>query len=239
MLRVIGLVVSIGLADCLNPTTIGPALYLASGDRPRRAVIQFTLGFAAVFMLGGVLVAVGPGQAVLALIPHPGPTARYVLETVAGIAMLLAGAYLWRNRSRLAKKEMPTPPRQSKSSFVLGASISAVELPTAFPYFAAVVAVVGSGLDLSSQLILILLYNVCFVLPLLLIVLVLTFAPDRAQQLLAGTREWLRQHWPVLLAVLALVAGVFVTLLGVTGLGSNQKGSVGSVSRRVRKVISH
>ena len=35
MLRVLGLVISIGLADSLNPTTIAPALYLATGDKAR------------------------------------------------------------------------------------------------------------------------------------------------------------------------------------------------------------
>ena len=37
MLRLIGLVVSIGLADSLNPTTLAPALYLASGEHARDA----------------------------------------------------------------------------------------------------------------------------------------------------------------------------------------------------------
>ena len=35
VLRLIGIVVSIGLADSLNPTTIVPALYFATGDRAR------------------------------------------------------------------------------------------------------------------------------------------------------------------------------------------------------------
>ena len=34
MLRLIGLAVSIGLADSMNPSTIAPALYLAIGRSP-------------------------------------------------------------------------------------------------------------------------------------------------------------------------------------------------------------
>ena len=48
-----------------------------------------------------------------------------------------------------------------------------------------------------------------------------------------------RRHWPTLVAVLALVAGVFVTLLGVTGLALGQHNTVGSLSRRFRRSISH
>ena len=94
MLRLIGLVVSIGLADSMNPSTIAPGLYLAIGERPRAGLIQFTLGVLAVNFVGGAVIALGPGQALLALVPKPGPTARYVAETVAGVIMLI-GAAAW------------------------------------------------------------------------------------------------------------------------------------------------
>ena len=48
MIRLLGLVISIGIADSLNPTTIAPALYLASGRHPRRQVAEFTLAVFAV-----------------------------------------------------------------------------------------------------------------------------------------------------------------------------------------------
>ncbi len=238
MLRVLGVVISIGLADSLNPSTIAPGLYLASGDRPLRAVTQFTLGLAGVFILAGAFIAAGPGQAILDLVPHPSPTTRYVLETVAGAAMLVAAALLWRRRARLSEKALPEPPARGRSSAVLGASIGVVELPTAFPYFAAIVAIVGSGSSLTGQIVLIVIYNACFVLPLLLIVVTLALAPGKAQRLLTRARRFLERRWPVLVAGLALLAGVFVIVLGITGLGSGQKGAVGQISRRVRKAIT-
>ena len=96
----------------------------------------------------------------------------------------------------------------------------------------------ASGLDIGRRVLLLGIYNVCFLLPLILIAATLTFAGDRAQQLLGTARAHLREHWPMLVAVLALLAGAFVTLLGVTGLASGARGSVGHVSRRVRHVIS-
>ena len=57
-----GIVISIGLADSLNPTTIAPALYLASGERPRERVTEFTLAVFAVYLVGGLMIALGPGQ---------------------------------------------------------------------------------------------------------------------------------------------------------------------------------
>jgi cytochrome c biogenesis protein CcdA len=237
MLRLIAVVGSIGLADSVNPSTILPALYLASGKHARREVLEFTLAVFGVYLLGGLLLAFGPGQLVLSLLPHPGHTVAYALELAAGLAMLIVWAYLWTHRERFAKREMPTPGRRGRSSAFLGATIMALELPTAFPYFAAIAAVVGSGFGLPRQLILLAIFNVTFVLPLLLIIATLTFAGDRAQELLVTARRFLQRHWPTLLAGLAVLAGTLVTLLGVTGLTSSSHGPIGRFSRGFQHLV--
>jgi cytochrome c biogenesis protein CcdA len=237
MLSLIGLVVSIGLADSLNPSTVGPALYLSSGHNPRAAVLRFTAGVAVVFFVGGAVLTIGPGQALLALVPHPGPTVRYIAETVVGVAMLIGSAFLWRNRRRLGNREKSESTPRRRSPGWLGVTIAAVELPTAFPYFAAIAAIVAGGVNVFEELFLLGIYNACFVLPLLGIALTLTFAGDRAHQLLERVRAYLHTHWPILLAVVALVAGAFVTALGVTGLASSAHGAVGRYSRRLHHFL--
>jgi cytochrome c biogenesis protein CcdA len=237
MLHLIALVVSIGLADSLNPSTIAPALYLAAGKRAREQVTEFTFGVFAVYLLGGMAIALGPGQLVLSLVPHPDKEDRYILEIVAGAAMLAAAAFLWGYRDRLAQRKMPAVKTEGRSSAVLGAVITAVELPTAFPYFAAIAAIVGSGLDIARQAVLLVMFNVCFVLPLLGIVATLAFAGDRAQELLAVGRRKLEAHWPALLAGLALLAGAFVLTLGITGLAGLGHGHGAGFARRLRKLL--
>src|SRR6185437_9317457 len=107
MIRLIGLAVSIGIADSLNPTTIAPALYLAAGDHARRQVLEFTAAVFAVYLVGGLAIALGPGELLLAIVPKPGRHLGYVLETVAGGAMLVAAAMLWGYRKRLAQTAAP------------------------------------------------------------------------------------------------------------------------------------
>jgi cytochrome c biogenesis protein CcdA len=231
MLRLIGIVISIGLADSLNPTTIAPALYMAEGKRAVAEVVEFTLGVFAVYLLGGVLVLLGPGELILDAVPRPSHTARDVIEIVVGVAMLVAAGVLWRKRDRLARpRPEHRPPIQPRSSAILGATITAVELPTAFPYFAAIAAVVGSGYPLPRQIFLLVLFNVCFVLPLIAIAAVLAVAGDRAEDLLGRVRNFLRDNWPRVLAGVALVAGLFVILLGVIGLVT--RASLGTFVRR-------
>jgi cytochrome c biogenesis protein CcdA len=237
MLRLIGLVISIGIADSLNPTTIAPALYLATSEQARGKVIEFTAAVFGVYLFGGLVIALGPGELLLALVPHPSRHLSYVLEIVAGVAMLTAAAFLWGYRDRLAQREPPEPRASSKSSALLGATITAVELPTAFPYFAAIAAIVGSGFDIVRQIMLLVLFNVCFVAPLLAIIATLTFAGPHAQQMLTSGRDKLEAHWPAVLALLALVAGLFVVLLGVTGLASVHHNDFGTFARRVRRLL--
>src|SRR3954468_8654034 len=78
------LVGSIGLADSLNPGTIGPALFLATTARPRVQVAAFAAGVFGVNLAGGALIALGPGQLLLSVLPRPNPTAKHVIEIAVG-----------------------------------------------------------------------------------------------------------------------------------------------------------
>jgi cytochrome c biogenesis protein CcdA len=237
MLRLIGLVVSIGFADSLNPSTIAPALFLATGNQARAQVTEFTAGVFGVYLLGGLAIALGPGQLLLGLIPHPGRHLSYVLEVVAGVAMLTASAFLWGYRKHLVQREPPEVRAEGKSSAILGATITAVELPTAFPYFAAIAAVVGSGQSVVGKVVALVIFNICFIAPLLAIIGTLTFAGPNAERVLTTGRRTLEAHWPAVLAILALAAGLFVTALGVTGLASLHHNDFGTAARRVRRFL--
>lgn len=238
MLRVLGVVLSVGLADSLNPSSVAPALYLASGECSVKDLIEFTAAIFATYFVGGAILVFGPGQALLALVPHPSATTRYILEVLAGAVLLVAAAYLWRRREKLGQRKLPEPSPGGRSAAKLGFTITIVELPTAFPYFAAIAAIVGSGYGPLAQLFFIGVYNVCFVLPLLAIIGVVVVAGEDAARILRRARDWLQRHWPQLLAAVALVAGAAALVLGVTGLISGVGGPVGRFSKHLRHVIT-
>ncbi|HZU61654.1 MAG TPA: GAP family protein, partial [Solirubrobacteraceae bacterium] len=115
-----------------------------------------------------------------------------------------------------------------------GATITAIELPTAFPYFAAIAAVVGSGLNRGQEIGLLLVFNVCFVAPLLGILATLVFAGSHADRALGVGRRFLERFWPHMLAILILIVGVVAVLVGVSGLAAAGHGGVGRFFRHVR-----
>jgi cytochrome c biogenesis protein CcdA len=220
----IGIVVSIGLADSLNPTTIAPALYIAEGKNAVGRVIEFAIGVFIVYLLGGLLIALGPGELIIDLVQRPNPTVRHVIEIAAGVAMVIGAGVVWLKRNQLAVRQpvAPRPRQDMRSSAILGATITAVELPTAFPYFAVIATVVGSGAGTTRVVMLLILFNLCFILPLIAIAVVLAVAGDGAQAILSRVRDKLRANWPKLFAIVGLVAGLFVILLGVSGLFYNR-----------------
>lgn len=238
MLRVLGLVLSVGLADSMNPSTVAPALYLATGEASLRELIQFTLGVFWVCFVGGGILVFGPGQALLALVPHPSATTRYILELIAGTVMLAGGLLVWRRREPLRRKSLPDAPKGRRGSAMLGATIALVELPTAFPYFAAIAAIVGSGLGITGRLVMLAIYNVCFVAPLLAIIATVAIFGEDAGRILQRARDWLQRHWPELVSGLAVVAGAFILALGVTGLTSAGHGPLARFSRRLRRTLT-
>ncbi len=218
MLRLLGLVITVGIADSVNPSTVGPGLYLATAKDAAWRVMQFTAGVFAVNFGAGLAVTIGPGLLLLGLVPHPRGTPRDVIELVAGSALLGTAVALWLGRRRLARQQLPGRSGRGRSAVVAGASIAAVEMPTAAPYLAVIAAIAASTVRLPGVVLLLAVYNVAFVLPLLGIVVLLLVAGDRAKPRLEAAASWLQRRWPVVLAGLLTFAGGVIAVLGGTGL---------------------
>ncbi|HTP22826.1 MAG TPA: GAP family protein [Solirubrobacteraceae bacterium] len=218
MLRRIGVAISVGLADSLNPSTVGPGLYIATGRHRVWRVAQFTIGVFSVSFAGGVVLTIGPGRLLLGLVPHPQGTVRHVIELVAGVALLVLAAAIFVGRRSLARRELPGRSGGGGSAFVTGASIAAIELPTAAPYFAVIAGIVASSASVSQEIGLLLLYNVAFVVPLVAIIAVMLLAGSRADPWLQKGGAWLQHRWPVVLASLLLFVGSVLAILGGSGL---------------------
>jgi cytochrome c biogenesis protein CcdA len=218
VLRLAGIVLAVGLADSLNPSTVGPALYLATARRPIGRVALFTLGVFAVNVAAGVALALGPGMLLVQLVPRPDPTVRHTLELAAGLVLIAIALAMWAARKRLARHEPPMREGGGGSALALGASIAALELPTAAPYLGVIAAIVAQRPSVPQTIAPLALFCAAFVAPLLAILVVLVVAGDRAAPLLAKGGAWLQRHWPVVLVALLLLAGVALTIAGASGL---------------------
>lgn len=214
----IALALTVGLADSVNPSTIGPALYLATGAAAVRRVLAFTVGVLAVYFIGGVVLTLGPGQAILRLFPHPSRHATHLIELCVGIALAFVAVALWLARQRVAAHLAREETKIRRSSIVVGATIMAVELPTAFPYFALIAAIVGSGRSVLSQITLLVIFNIAFIIPLLLIAATRSLAADGGRRALERVRLALDRRAALLIPVLILAVALVIASIGTIGL---------------------
>ena len=221
MLKLVVAVVAIALPDCINPSLIGGELFVATGPRPRRRTAAFTVAAWTVTFVLGVAFALGLGDLILSLVPKPGATLKYSLITAAGLVLVIVGTGIWIRRRALAQSQATQSLHKSHGSSVLiGAGIAGLELATAFPYFAAIAMIVGSGVSDAAKLSLIALYCVVYALPLIAITAVVALKGDSAERILQPIGDWLMAHWPAIVGPLTAAIGIGLLALGIVHLRS-------------------
>ena len=219
MLKLVITVIAIALPDCINPTLIGGELFVATGPQPKRRTLEFTLAAWTVTFLFGLALALGLGDLILSFVPKPGPVVKYALVTAAGLVLVLGGAGVWIRRRSLVSSEPANDQDKSRGSAVLiGAGVAGLELATAFPYFAAIALIVGSGVSAASKLSLLVLYCVVYTLPLIAIAIICAVMGDRAETILRPAGEWLSTHWPAVVGPLTAALGIGVLVFGIVEL---------------------
>jgi hypothetical protein len=212
------LVLSVAALDSLNPSTIAPAAVLALGERPARQVGLFTLGVFVVSTAGGLFLLFAVGQSVVARFAHPAAHTEHVLELAVGIALLLVAGLLWILRDRLRAHLGRTSSTGGRSALLLGAGIMAIELPTAFPYFAAILATLGAVQGAVQQTVFIILFNVVFVSPLLALTLLLAITGHRYRDRIDRISRLIKTHGPDLLPPGVAIIGGALAIIGLHGL---------------------
>ena len=141
MLVLAALVASIGLVDSLNPSTVGPALLLALGANAKRDLAAFLLGVFGTSTLGGLILVLGPGRALLAIASTPRPHIVHLVEVVVGVVVLVAAVVLWLKREGFARRLSAQSDRTRFSPLALGAVIIVAEFPDRTPVLC------GAGCD--------------------------------------------------------------------------------------------
>lgn len=221
MLSLALLVAAIALPDSINPSLILTDLYLAAGPHPRRRTTTFAITVFAVTFFGGVLVALGLADLIRSLLPKLSAEVKYWLIVAGGISLGLGGVAIWFKRRALADRQQPKRSgRAGQSAVVMGAGIAGVELLTAFPYFAAISIIVGSGASSPGKVFLLGIYSLVYVLPLIGIAIACALMGPRAAKFLNRIRNRVLNRWPVVVAPLAVAVGLGLTAFGVLRLGA-------------------
>ena len=220
MFALLTLIISVGLADSMDPTMILPALYFAARPRGGRRAAGFACGVFVVNLVGGVAIALGPGRFLVDLVPHPGPRVTHALELACGAILLAAAVLLWR-RQRSPDQPRGNHERLQRASPLVGATVALLELPTAVPYFVIIAAVVRSDAGIASTVVLLAVYQLIYLAPVLAIAALSQHA-SRSHEAWRGEsiRAFLARHQNRLLATILFLAAVALLAVGTYGVAT-------------------
>jgi cytochrome c biogenesis protein CcdA len=208
-------VISLGLADSVNPVTIVVALYLATTPRPVWRLVGYTLGVFAIYLVGGLVLLYGPAS-LLHLVTHGlDPTVGRVIALAIGVASIVVAIVVWRRRDRVTATAIPEKALHPGSTLALGVGLTIVDLPTAFPLFIVVGAIVHEDLSMPIEIALMAAYCLAYVVPLVAITVVRATGGEKAERWLDELRKRSARWAPIALSALSLLVGIALIVYAI------------------------
>jgi cytochrome c biogenesis protein CcdA len=194
---------ALALVDSINPSAIVVTLYLLSRERATAQVVVYIAAIFLTYLALGVAMMSGVDALLPSLNSMSDGRLGFIVQGIVGLAMLV-----YAFRAPAAAKSSP-PAEPTATSYValalLGVTVTAMELPTAVPYFGAIALLTSADLPVARWLPLLVLYNAIFVLPPVLLLLGHVVFGTRVNARYAQLRERLQ-------------AGARETMLWIFGL---------------------
>jgi len=207
-----GLLLPILLSDVLNPVLFTFMVYAAGTRRPVIASGAMLLGHTAAYFVGGIVIAIGL-ERISERLANP-LTIDFVIEFIIAVVLLWLAL---RSRKDTGKRpDEQTPEFTPWSAFGFGAIVNIIGIPFAVPYFAAIGQFLKSDLSTGGVVLALLLYNLVYALPFLMIPIMTAVMGERSKPILARVNNFMERVsgylMPVLLGVvgLALLADAIV-----------------------------
>jgi len=200
-------VLGLALLDSLNPMLFAGELYVLRGAYPERRAFAFIAGVFVVMVFGGVLLAAGLTQWVATYFSRLPDGVWLQAQVALGLGLVLFGlSYRTQAEVRAVRK----PPSGLFGPFLFGALLMLNEVTTAVPYFAAIALMSEASLTPSEWLIGLLVYNLVFVVPLLMFVAVHRVYRDRFDVLSDRIDGWMRKWGPRVLRFGSIAFGMLL-----------------------------
>ena len=155
-----------------------------------------------------------------AFINNP-PLWQYYLQLVLSVVIITYACYYFRPKLENGRSDK-TKEIKSKnsllSSFILGISITAVESVTALPYLGAISTIYLSSVGLGGGILLILAYNVIFVLPPLVLVMLYLRFGNKFEKIVNRVRSFFTKYTHYILKFGFIALGIFLLVESLLGI---------------------
>lgn len=198
--------VAIAALDSFNPTTTAVQIYLLSTPKPAARSASFIAGVFITYWTAGLAVVLGASQVTISL-PQLPASLIYSLQLITGVILLIAG---W-NLNPAPSEPTKRPVRLTLiQTFLFGSAATLWDFPTALPYLAAIERIVGSQLDLLTTMGILAIYNLIFVLPLIILLGVYLCLGEQSTNLLQVIHRSVQKWGHKILRVLLIGLGLLL-----------------------------
>lgn len=161
--ELLSVVFAIGLLDSLNPSALVVTLRLLSTDTPTGKVLAYVAGTFSLHLAVGLPLMAGLDFALGSVAVVGRGVVGYAVQGLVGAAMLGYAVFAPDEPDDEPRLQVPGAGRRG-TYFVLGATVTGIELTTALPYLAAIGVLTQARLPPSVWLPILVGYNVVFVL---------------------------------------------------------------------------
>jgi len=213
----------IALAAMLSPTTLSfSILALVLGERPKSTGFWFFLGAFSVTLIIGVIAAFVLGNAAASPKPNTPKTSVAIIDIVAGVLALVVIVRLLRKPVDPAQVEgMIQKMSKVASSPVVAIVAAGASLANPGAFIPLALKSISETNPSAGEYILLWLgFAVISLLPLLLSLVMLLVAPERALRMLHGARAWLERNAIRVAAAILFLLAISLIRNGIAGLTS-------------------
>jgi cytochrome c biogenesis protein CcdA len=204
--------VAIAALDSLNPTAVALQIYLLSTHKPVARSIAFIIGVFLAYWTAGLTVILGASKLMATVIGDAGFSLPepyiYTIQFLIGLALSIAGLKL-KTSAPAGRGKRPKNLTLNRT-FLLGMAMTILEFPTALPYLAAIEQIARAKLDLLTIMSILGLYNLVFVLPLIILVCIYVLFHRQSAILLPRINLAIAIWSPKILRALLLGLGILL-----------------------------
>jgi len=199
-----GLLFPILLSDVLNPVLFTFMVYAAGSKRPVATSSAMLIGHTTAYMTCGVILAYSI-EKLSARLANP-QTIDFIIEFVIACALLWL---VFRTRKDKGKRpDEQTPEFTVWKAFGFGAVVNLIGIPFAVPYFAAIDQLLKSDLDSAGVITGLVIYNIAYVLPFMLIPILTAIMGDKSKPILARVNGMMEKASDIIVPLLLVLIGL-------------------------------
>jgi cytochrome c biogenesis protein CcdA len=229
MLLLLTSIITLALIDSLNPSTIAAQIFLLALKKPISRVISFILGTFVMYTAFGFIIVFILGEPIKGFFYELGST-DYLILLAIGIALIAVGTILgWKRyigkegqskSEGYVKKAMAPMMAMLKTlnpvhTFFFGMASTAFDLPTSAFYFVALASLLEAGVGPFETTSLLILYNLLYILPLIVILLIYMIARDRSGPLMNRINKLIGEWSGRLVISILICIGVILVVSSI------------------------